>query len=72
MATQHPRICKAHELCLPWGKLLQELEQLGTALNTNDVPAIKTILQKLVPGYKPIDGVLDWVHLEQERLLFVQ
>ena len=72
MATEHPRICKAHELCLPWGELLQELEQLGTALNTNDVPAIKTILQKLVPGYKPIDGVLDWVHLEQERSLFVQ
>ena len=61
--TRHPRVLKAHETCPPWAELSQQLERLTTALESNDVQAIKAILQQLVPGYQPIDGIVDWVHL---------
>ena len=65
--TRHPRVLKAHETCPPWVELGQHLKRLTTALDANDVPAIKAILQQLVPGYQPIDGIVDWIHLEQTR-----
>lgn len=63
--TQHARIMKAHEDCLPWPVLKEKLNALQLAVNLNDVPTIKAMLQQLVPGYKPADGVVDWVHLAQ-------
>jgi hypothetical protein len=45
--------------------LKEKLNALQMAVNLNDVPAIKAMLQQLVPGYKPADGVVDWVHLAQ-------
>ena len=65
--TRHPRVLKAHETCPPWFELAQHLKRLTTALDANDVPAIKAILQQLVPGYQPIDDIVDWIHLEQAR-----
>lgn len=35
------------------------------ALNANDVPAIRTLLKELVPGYQPDGDVVDWVHMAQ-------
>ena len=66
--TRHPRVLKAHETCPPWFELAQHLKRLTTALDANDVPAIKAILQQLVPGYQPIDDIVDWIHLEQARM----
>jgi FlaA1/EpsC-like NDP-sugar epimerase len=65
--TQHPRILKAQEKFMPWEQLQGELHSLNLALSVNDVPLIRSFLQKLVTGYQPIDEVVDWVHLEQER-----
>jgi FlaA1/EpsC-like NDP-sugar epimerase len=65
--TQHPRILKAHEKFVPWGQLQGQLHSLKLALSVNDVPLIRSFLQKLVTGYQPSDEVVDWVHLEQER-----
>jgi FlaA1/EpsC-like NDP-sugar epimerase len=65
--TQHPRILKAHEKFVPWEQLQGQLHSLNLALSVNDVPLIRSFLQKLVTGYKPSDEVVDWVHLEQER-----
>jgi FlaA1/EpsC-like NDP-sugar epimerase len=65
--TTHPRIMKAHEDFLPWPELQPRLEQLQRATQRNDVPAIKAMLLELVHGYQPADGVVDWVHLENER-----
>lgn len=65
--TQHPRILKAHEKFVPWGQLQGQLHSLNLALSVNDVPLIRSFLQKLVTGYHPSDEVVDWVHLEQER-----
>ena len=39
---------------------------LISALNANDVPAIRRLLKELVPGYQPDGEVVDWVHLAME------
>ena len=65
--TQHARIMKAHEECLPWLALEPRLKALQLAVTVNDVPVIKHMLQLLVPGYQPTDDVVDWVYLEQEN-----
>jgi FlaA1/EpsC-like NDP-sugar epimerase len=65
--TQHPRILKAQENFVPWEQLQGQLHSLNLALSVNDVPLIRSFLQKLVTGYQPSDEVVDWVHLEQER-----
>jgi FlaA1/EpsC-like NDP-sugar epimerase len=64
--TQHPRILKAHEQFLPWPLLAQRLEHLRRALDSNDVHAIRDLLQGLVNGYQPGGNVVDWIHLAQE------
>ena len=65
--TQHQRIMKAHEDFLPWPDLEPRLAELREAINRNDVPVIKAMLLELVHGYQPADGVVDWVHQENER-----
>ena len=65
--TQHPRILKAQEKFMPWEQLQEQLHSLNLALSVNDVPLIRSFLQKLVTEYQPSDEVVDWVHLEQER-----
>lgn len=67
MPTDHPLIMKAHEHYLPWEKLEPELQLLDELLESNDVPQIKSMLQKLVPGYVSNGSVVDWVHLENEQ-----
>ncbi len=61
--TQHARIMKAHEEFLPWHELQQRLAELMTAVDANDVPNMRTLIQQLVPGYQPEGDVVDWVHL---------
>jgi FlaA1/EpsC-like NDP-sugar epimerase len=65
--TQHARIMKAHEPFLPWVQLEQQLNALSIAMNVNDVPVIRAMLQQLVSGYQPSGEVVDWVHMAQER-----
>ena len=65
LPTQHQRIMTAHEKFVPWPELTLRLETLMTALNANDVPAIRSLLGELVSGYQPDGEVVDWVHLAQ-------
>ncbi len=64
--TMHPRIMKAHEACIPWAEFEARLIDLEIALNLNDVGVIRLMMQQLVAGYTPSDGIVDWVYLEQE------
>jgi len=68
MPTQHPRIMKAHEEFLPWPELRAQLQELMQAVDTNNVPAIRALIQRLVPGYQPEGEVVDWVWVEQARV----
>lgn len=62
--TQHPRIMKAHEDFLPWERLESELNALEDALASNDVAALRSMLQRLVSGYQASPEVVDWIYLE--------
>jgi len=64
--TQHPRVMKAHEDYLIWSQLEKKLNEFSAAINTNDVGAIRNILQETVSGYEPISGVVDWVQLAEK------
>jgi len=68
MPTQHPRIMKAHEEFLPWPELQAQLTELMQAVETNNVPAMRAHIQRLVPGYQPDGEVVDWVWLEQAKV----
>lgn len=68
LPTQHERIMKAHEDYWPWPKLVKHLDQLSVALDQNTVPAIRNHLRAMVQGYQPESEVVDWMHLEHERL----
>ena len=67
LPTSHPRIMKAHEEFLPWDELESKLNILNGALESNNVPVIRTLLKELVPGYQPEAKVVDWVWMENEK-----
>ena len=50
--TEHPRIMKAHEPCLPWETLQAELQLLRQAADANDVPGIQAVFMRHVQGYQ--------------------
>ena len=64
--TQHPRIMKANEEFMPWQVLQLHLDEINLAIQSNDVPMIRGLLQSLVPGYQPSDEVVDWVHMAEQ------
>ena len=65
-ATTHPRIMRAKEDFLPWAELSKRLAALEAALDENDIPLARTLLQKLVSGYAPSGEVVDLVFRERE------
>lgn len=67
LPTSHPRIMKAHEEFLPWDELESKLNILNIALDSNNVPVMRTLLKELVPGYQPESEVVDWVWMENEK-----
>jgi FlaA1/EpsC-like NDP-sugar epimerase len=73
-ATLHPRIMKAREAFSPWSELQPMITTLRLAAVNSDVIMIRSILQQLVPEYKPDEKVVDWVYREQisqsEKLKF--
>jgi FlaA1/EpsC-like NDP-sugar epimerase len=66
MPTAHSRIMKARDDFLPWSELAPRLAHLKAALAVNDAPLIRQHLQRLVRGYQPDAGVVDWVHLARQ------
>jgi FlaA1/EpsC-like NDP-sugar epimerase len=64
--TSHPRIMKAREEFLPQAILDEKLAALQVALDANNVPAIRQMLEDLVSGYRSDSEIVDWVHLAQE------
>lgn len=70
-ATSHPRIMHAKEDFLPWPELSKRLAALEAALDKNDIPLARALLQKLVSGYAPSSEVVDLVYREREAELGV-
>ena len=63
--TEHPRILKANEKFLPWSELRPMISTLLIAAVNGDVIMIRSMLQKLVPEYRPDEKVVDWLYREQ-------
>ena len=53
MATRHPKIYAARENMMQWEDLEPLLDQLFLAAYQNETAVVRTVLQKLVPEYKP-------------------
>jgi FlaA1/EpsC-like NDP-sugar epimerase len=51
--TEHPRILKSHEPCMPAEELAAALDSLRAAMDCNDVPKIHAVLTRAVEGYRP-------------------
>jgi len=64
MPTKHNRIYTSNEKFMTWDHLEKHLNNLKLAVIKNDIPCIINILQLLVDGYVPNQGIVDWVHLE--------
>ena len=62
--TQHARILKAQETFLPWQELQSDLQALEKAMQANDLPQVRALLQRLVPGYTPDPQIVDWLWKE--------
>lgn len=50
--TQHPRIMQAREDCMEWHMLQEVLERLSSAMESNQLDAIKQLLACAVSGYQ--------------------
>ncbi|WP_223293962.1 polysaccharide biosynthesis protein [Pelodictyon phaeoclathratiforme] len=64
--SANPRIFKAKEHFIPWSELQEELEQLTTAIHSNDIKSIKKILKKIVPEYSPGITTSDLLSMEKQ------
>jgi FlaA1/EpsC-like NDP-sugar epimerase len=64
--TPHRRIMRAREDFLAWPDLSKRLEALEKALDDNDIPLARTMLETLVSGYTPNVDVVDFVFRERE------
>ena len=64
--TPHPRIMRAREDFLHWPELSRKLAALEKALDDNDIPSARRMLETLVSGYTPSVDVVDLVFRERE------
>ncbi|MGO4565763.1 polysaccharide biosynthesis protein [Rhizobium sp. 2YAF20] len=64
--TPHARIMRAREDFLHWPELSRRLAALEKALDDNDIPSARTMLETLVSGYTPSVDVVDLVFRERE------
>jgi FlaA1/EpsC-like NDP-sugar epimerase len=51
--TEHPRIHKSHEPCMPAGELAKVMHALRAAMDADDLPSIHAALKRVVEGYRP-------------------
>lgn len=63
--TEHPRIMKANEEFVPWSELQPMITKLRIAAVNGDVTMTRSMLQQLVPEYKPDQKIVDLVYKEQ-------
>jgi len=67
LPSSHARIMRANEEFLEWDKLESKLNILNNALDSNNVPVIRTLLKELVPDYQPEADVYDWIWMENKN-----
>ncbi len=63
--TEHPMIMRADEELLSWNELSERLRQLFAAVEADDYPQVRQLLQETVSGYQPEGEIVDWLHLSR-------
>jgi len=63
--TSHPMILCAQEELLPWDKLKTLLTDLHCAIQSDNYPVVRELLQQAVSGYAPQGAIVDWLFLQQ-------
>jgi FlaA1/EpsC-like NDP-sugar epimerase len=67
LQTSHPSIMRAQDDFILWNDLLRSLNELDCLLqNKENMCAVRELIKKLVPDYKPTHGILDWLNLEKK------
>ena len=61
VGTQHPKIMRASEGCLPSAKLKQLLSELDDCLEERSPVKVIELLMQLVPEFKPVNVCVDWL-----------
>jgi len=59
MGTQHSKIMRANEHCLPVDELAEYIEKMHDAVTRYDIHAVRTLLRAAVAGYQPHKEVVD-------------
>lgn len=67
--SEHPKIMKAQEACLPWSELELHLAELKTYILENNIAEIKNKLALIVEGYQSNSEVVDWLSMQTENYL---
>ncbi len=60
--TEHPRIMRAVEDCMPWLDIEVLLDQLLKACEAFDCESARGLLRQAVAGYRPSSSIRDLVH----------
>lgn len=66
-ATPHPMIMRANEDYLSWDVLKGRLEELLSAVKSDDYARVRQLLRETVSGYTPDGEIVDWIY-QQRRL----
>ncbi|AZF41744.1 nucleotide sugar epimerase/dehydratase WbpM [Pseudomonas sp. R1-43-08] len=65
VATQHPMIMSANEDFLTWDALKLKLNELLSAVESDDYSRVRELLRDTVSGYSPDSEIVDWIHLQR-------
>ncbi|WP_296265293.1 polysaccharide biosynthesis protein [Pseudomonas sp. UBA6562] len=65
--TRHPMIMSATEDFLTWTVLKGQLNELLTAVESNNCPRVRKLLRELVCGYVPQGEIVDWIYQQQRQ-----
>lgn len=65
--TDHPMIMRANEEHLSWEAFKGVLEQLLTAVGTDDYSRVRQLLRETVSGYTPDGEIVDWIYRQRRR-----
>lgn len=61
LPTSHVKIARAKEGCLPSTELAHGLAQLDQAIVDANAEQVRSVLQQLVPEFKPVSDCVDWL-----------
>jgi FlaA1/EpsC-like NDP-sugar epimerase len=65
--TEHPRIRRAREECLPWPAVESFLERLEGACGRCDAAELRAVLKEAVHGYEPETEIVDPLWAARQR-----